>query len=457
MNVTLVDPPRGPWDLLGESVMPPLGLAYVAACLRERGHDVSIIDCNAEKIGWDGLEKRLRSTHPDVVGVGGETCHVYKAYRVFKMAKELGVEYTVAGGPHFTLNHREALTECPHLDYVVVGEGEITTAELLAALQSGREPRKILGVAYRRDGRPVYNGDRPLIEDLDSLPMPAFDLLPMEKYRLVAWGDRVTMLVSSRGCPYRCIFCSERVLWRGKWRAHSARRVVDMMEHLKDKYGKDIVWFGDDTFNLDRDRIVEICEEIRERGLDVWWGFEGRADLILRDKDIFGLMKDSGLFWVLIGVEAASDKELEAYDKGLSISHVKEAFRLLKQYDIISQAMFILGGWWETRESIKQKLKLAVELDPDFAIFTPLTPFPGTELYKMAEDMGLIEEYDLSKYDFAHFVMRSNSLSTKELRAFRSYCYRKFYRRPLKILRGVFSRNGFRRSLYLYFLRRFIM
>ena len=264
------------------------------------------------------------------------------------------------------------------------------------------------------------------------------------------------MLVSSRGCPFNCSFCSERIFWRGVWRPHSPGRVVDEMALVRTKYGKDLIWFGDDTFNLSRERNIAICREILERGLNVSWGIEARADLIVRDRDILGLMKEAGLFWVLMGVEGASDAELRRYGKGITLRQVREAFRALREHDIITQAMFIIGERWDTKASILAKERLAEELDADFVIFTPLTPFPGTPLYELAKSQGWIEEKDWSKYDLAHVIMPTETLSKREVRALMIACYRRFFLRPIKLLKGLTSRNPYRRAVNAYFLRRML-
>ena len=459
MRILLVDPPKPRWWLLADTVMPPIGLAYIAGYLRARGLWVRILDCTALRWDWGRLREAISRLEPDVVGVGGPTCYAKRALKVLRIAKEeLGPDVlTVAGGPHFTFTAEESLLENAFLDVVVVGEGEITMYELVRAFSEGRPLSSVRGIAFRdSSGRVVKTGERPLIRNLDALPLPAWDMLPMERYRLVAWGKRATMLVSSRGCPFKCSFCSERIFWRNVWRPHGPRRVVDEMELVAERYGKDLIWFGDDTFNLDRGRNVAICKEIIERGLNVAWGIEARADLIARDKDIIGLMKEAGLFWVLIGVEAASDVELRRLGKGITLSHVKKAFKVLRDHDIITQAMFIIGERYDTRESILAKERLAEELDADFAIFTPLTPFPGTPLYELAEREGWIEVRDWSKYDLAHAIMPTETLSRREVEELMISCYKRFFLRPLKLVRGLASTNPYRRAVNAYFLRRMV-
>ncbi len=457
MRVLLIDPPKPKWWLLADTVLPPIGLAYLAGYLRERGVDVRVLDCTAEGVDWGELGREIERYSPDVVGSGGPTCYADKVARVLRIAKEVdpGI-VTVAGGPHFTLTYREGLRRYPEVDFVVLGEGEVTLYELVRALERGEGVNRVKGLAYRRSGEVVTTGPRPLIRDLDSLPMPAWDLLPMERYRTVAWGS-ATMLVSSRGCPFSCSFCSERVFWRGVWRAHSAERVVAELELVAEKYGKRIVWFGDDTFNVDRGRLERICDLILERELNVNWGFEGRADLLWRDRDLLPRMREAGFFWALVGVESCFEDELERYGKRIPPELTVKVFKLLKEHDVISQAMFIIGERYDDERRILAKARFAVKLDPDFAIFTPLTPFPGTLLYEEALKEGLIEVFDYSKYDLAHAVMRTEYLSAREVQRLMGECYRMFYGRPWKIVKGALSRNRFRRAVNLYFFKRYIM
>jgi len=452
MKVLLVDPPKKKWKLLGDTIMPPIGLTYLAAYLRKHEIEVSILDCIASEIKWEKLREIIEQKQPDVIGVGTPTCYVNEAIKTVKLAKEVNQNIiTVLGGPHFTFTAEETLIKYPEVDYIVIGEGEITLFELVKAIETKKETNRIKGLAFRKENTVYKTPPRPLICNLDTLPLPAWDLLPMDKYRLVAWGNKVFMLISSRGCTFKCKFCSEREFWGGIWRPHSAQRIVNEMEHLYKRYGKNIIWFGDDTFNISRKRNIEFCNEIIERNLNVYWGFEGRADLILRDKDLIGKMKEAGLFWVLIGVEAASDEELKRYGKNITIKQVKEAFKLLRDYDIVTQAMFIIGERKDTKESIFRKVELAKELNADFAIFTPLTPLPGTQLYEEAKKQGWLEVKDYSKYDFTHAVMSTETLTVEEVNKLVVECYKKFYLRPLKIIRGIFSRNKFRRAVNLYF------
>jgi len=452
MKVLLVDPPKPQWRLLGNAVMPPIGFASLASVLRENDIEVKILDCSATQASWKELRRRIESEHPDILGSGCATCHYEEAKRVFKIAKQGDSEIiTVAGGPHFSLATNYCLDECMDVDYVVVGEGEFTLLEFCKETEK-RSPnfKRIKGLAFRTQAGPRITEPRPLIQDLDELPFPAWDLLPMDKYHIPVWGNKLTMLLTSRGCPFNCSFCSERVFWGGIWRGRSAEKIVEEMEIINSKFRKEFVWFADDTFNLDRKRNEDFCNELIERDLDMEWSFEGRTDLILRDRDLLGKMVKSGLFWILIGVEFSSKSELEAYGKALKPEDIEQTFKELKRYDLVTQAMFIVGTPKDTKESIKEKLDFAKKLEPFFVIFSPLTPLPGTEVYNEAKESHRIEVQDFSKYDFAHAIMRTETLSREEVDALILDCYKQFY--GVSRLRHLFSLNKHKRGITRYLL-----
>ncbi|HDM23354.1 cobalamin-binding protein [archaeon] len=459
MKVLLIEPFKKYWPLIGESTSPPLGLLYLASYVRENSdHDIKVIDCQVNRMKLDKLESIIEREAPDVVGVGSITPYVYDAVRVFELAKEIdeGI-VTVAGGPHFTFTVEESLRDFKCIDVIVRGEGEITLLELLNSLEKNgfntKSLKKIKGISFRLNGKPVSTSDRPLIKNVDSIPWPAYDMVPMRRYRFVVFGEKYTMILGSRGCPFRCRFCSEWRFWRGCWRPRNPVNIVDEMEFLHEKYGKEIFWFADDTFNVNGERIEAFCRELMERGLDFKWYYEGRIDYLLKYRRLLPLMEKTGNIWVLLGVEGASDHELKYYRKELSIEQIKKAFKLLKRHNIISQAMFVIGHRKETRESIMAKVKLSKKIGADFTIFTMLTPFPGSDIYEEAKRNGWIEVYDYSKYDMLHAVMPTETLSRNELQKLFNEAYRKVYGGIMQRLTGIFSRNPWKRKLYRYMIK----
>jgi len=455
VKLLLIDPPRSGWWLLEDTVMPNLGMAYLASYLKRHlgeNVEVSIVDCPAENISWRELERIIERERPDVVGVSAVTCTVNLAYKVCEMAKGVDTKIlTVVGGPHPTFLPDEALSR-DYIDVVVRGEGEETLKELLEKYSRCGKVVSVRGIHYREGNKVVRCPPRELIQPLDKIPPPAWDLLPMDKYKMSAWGRKVMIYVSSRGCPFRCKFCSEWVFWRGVWRAHSASRMFKDLKELVERYGKELIWFCDDTFNVDRERIVEFCNLILEYGLGVKWGIEARADLLYRDRDLVRLMSESGLFWVLLGVESPFDRDLKLMRKGVTREQVEKVVRVLKDHDIVVQGMFIVGTPDDTEESILSKAKYASKLDFDFVIFSPLTPLPGTELYQEVKKEGKLRVLDYDKYDFAHAILDTNHLSYKDVQRLMLKCYEEFYSAS-RVLRGLFSRNKFRRDVYWHFLK----
>jgi len=440
--------------MFGNGVAQPIHLAYLAAVLEDNEIDVDILDCSALGYGWKEYERVLEETSPDIVGVSGITPFLSAATKTVRIAKKVNPKVvTVVGGTHFTLNARQSLIDYPEIDYVVLGEGEITLLELVKALENGLDRSKVKGIAFRDGKRIRITPQRPLIEDLDTLPMPAYHKLPMDKYQFVVWGPEICVMVSSRGCPFHCRFCTEQKIWRNCWRGRSASKVVDEMELLNKKYGVKIIWFGDDCFNLNRKRNKQFLEELEQRRLDIRWYIETRVDTLLRDADLVPRMARLGLFHVLLGVESSSEYDLKYLKKNISLGETKKVVALLKKHGIIAHTNFIVGLPHDTRESIRRTIAFAKSLDPDVAVFVPLTPFPGTDLYDEMLSAGLLAETDFANFDFITPVAGTNSLSRRQLQKEIIKGYVQFYARPTKIIRSHFSRNAFVRKTFLHMFR----
>jgi anaerobic magnesium-protoporphyrin IX monomethyl ester cyclase len=256
------------------------------------------------------------------------------------------------------------------------------------------------------------------------------------------------IMVSSRGCPFNCRFCTERRIWRNRWRGRSARKIVDEMELLKTKYGIKVIWFGDDCFNLDRKRNEQFLDELEQRKLDVKWFIEARVDTLLRDADIMQRMSKLGLFYALVGAESSSENDLKFLNKNINLSETRKAVALLKKHGIITQTNFIVGLPDDTKKSIQRTVAFAKCLDPEIAIFTPLTPFPGTDLYDEFVGLGLLKETEFSKFDYLTPVARTRALSRRQLQREIIKAYAQFYG-PLKTLKNIFSRKAYARKTFV--------
>ncbi len=447
MNVLLVEPPRGQWFMFGDVVGPNTGYAQLMAYLEQEGFAIEVLDCPALGIGWEDFVDHVKARNPDVVGIGAAVCWAPSALKAFRLIHEALPRVTlVAGGLHFTFTADEVLTHNRHISYIVRGEGEVTFAELLAQLRNGTvDPTAIRGLSYAANGRVIHNEPRPFVEDLDSLPMPAYHKLPMDRYHFRNWPPFM-VITSSRGCPYQCTFCAQWKFYGQTWRGVSAKRLADEIELLYNRYGIRVIEFGDDNFNINRQRNIEFLEELKRRHLKIGWMMESRVNTIIRDQDLLPAMKEQGLFYILFGAESGINGDLEYFKKEQTVDEVKQAMRILKRNGIDTITCFVLGARHQTQAALKQTVRYAKELDPTVPVFTPLTPFPGTTLYEEAREKGWLTETDWSKFDLAHPIIGTETVSPDELGRIVRRAYLSFYMNPRRFLKRLFSRNWFVRE-----------
>jgi anaerobic magnesium-protoporphyrin IX monomethyl ester cyclase len=424
VRVLLINPPsKGIYYRLG-LVLPPLGLAYLAEMVRRRGHEVQVLDLNVDRQALDGLDW----SRWDVVGISGDTSRHPEALDIARRAKEAG-RTVVMGGYHATFMDADTL-QTGAVDYIVRGEGENVFPELVDCLGAGGNPADVPGISFLVDGQVCRTPDAQPVRDLDALPLPARDLLPMHKYRHSHLSGRLlTSMVTSRGCPHNCFFCSSSSFAGRRWRARSAKNIVDEIEHLTDRYNFKAIAFLDDNFTLNPRRVLEVCQEITRRGLDIFWWCFSRVDTIVRNERMVEEMARAGAKMVFLGLESASEAMLQAYKKGFTTDVAARAVKLLKSYGIRVWGSFIVGGLSETRETIRQTVEYARWLNPDIAEFSILTPFPGTELFRRAQAENRIATYDWSRYDGGHAVMRTEKLTQRDIALETIRAYIRFYGR----------------------------
>ncbi len=457
MKLLLVEPPKDIWFIMGDYLPPPYGIIQLGAYVERELPDVkvSVLDCNAGQVDWDALSEYIKDAKPDIVASSSlATCNTYEVARTLQTAKKVYPEiFTVTGGPHFSFLSEECLRDYPEIDAIVRGEGEVTFAETIKRRILGQPLDDVLGLTYRDEESIRKNPDRPLIEDLESLPFPGYHLVKeiMPKYHFKAMSGKdasYALVEGGRGCPHKCTFCTQWRHWCGKWRTKSPARIAAEMKYIYDEYGSRFIWLTDDNFGPG-ERAEDLADEILKLGIgdDLMWFIQMRCDDVVNIKDTLPKLRKSGLMWVMMGVESPLSEQLERYRKGIESSDAIEAVRLLKENDIFTHGMFIIGDRKDTHESIENTRRFVDHLDPDFAVFTVLTPFPGTDVYDTALEKGWIEDDNLYNYDMAHAVMGTETLSRLEVQEELYKCYNYFYGAWGRRIRGIFSTNEIKRRV----------
>ncbi len=442
MNVLLINPV---WQIREGNIwkkitgyMPPLGLSYVAGYLEKNGVNVSVIDAQAEHLPFSALVESVKET-PDFVGITTATVTSANALEIAAACRQLyPAAKIVFGGVHPTIMPGDML-KSPYVDYVIRGEGE----KSFLALVNGGKDGEISGLSYKKNGAFVHNPESPLIQDLDSLPFPAYHLLPMKLYRPTLGSYKrlpAVSIITTRGCPGKCTFCLGSYLG-GKVRMHSIKYIVDEIQMLQKDFGIKELLFYDDTFTVYRHKVLEFCREITARKTDLSWVCFARVDFV--DEEVLRAMKKAGCHQIMYGIESGSEVILANIKKKTSLSRARDIIRLTKKTGIETRAAFMLGSPGETDGTIKQTFDFAKELDPDIALFNVTTPYPGTEMYKWADSNGYLISKDWSKYDYSTAVMELPTLSAAKIAEYYRKAHKDFYGRPLYLLKRLLKIRSF--------------
>lgn len=413
--------------------VPPQGIAILAAVLRDKGYEVSVIDSVAEKLTRQEVLKRILDENPDVVGFSATTLVVTNAARIAKAIKDIRPDIvTLLGGAHFSAVPVETLNRFPEFDLGVVGEGEYTFPELLETLMENEDLAKVKGIVYREDGEPVFTPRRDLVQDLDSLPDPAWDLLPyLPKYyqHVTVRIDRVpsgSMLIS-RGClKGECTFCA-RDFYSSKTRINSPRRAVDMIKRLQAEYGIKSINFEDEDLLIFRKVLKQFCQLLIDEKVDITWAVSGRVDVI--KPDLLELMKAAGCWSISYGVESGDQQVLDNMKKHVSLEQIRDALQLTRESGISPKAFFMVGSPGETLETIRKTVDFALELPLDYFQMSYFVPLPGTEIYTNWQKYGTFDD-DWEKINIWNPIFIAHGLSREILERESMRAFRKFYLRP---------------------------
>ena len=434
----------------GLDFLPPLGLMYVAAYLEKKtNYEVEILDTQVERLKYNHIKDEIKKRNPDIIGITAMTFTLVDVIKTAKIAKEVNPNIKIIlGGPHVIIYPEETIN-IPEIDFLVLGEGEQTIKQLLDNIDNPNELKKIKGIVFRENNKIINTGRTEFIANLDDLPFPARHLTPYKKYFSVVSPNRpVTTMFTSRGCPYKCLFC-DRPTFEKFFRARSAKNVVDEMEECK-KMGIKEIFIYDDTFGVDRQRVIDICKEIIKRNLKIFWDVRTRVNTV--DTELLKKMKKAGCQRIHYGVEAGTQKILNVLRKGITLEQVEKAFEWTKRAGIETAGYFMIGSPTETKEDILKTIKFMKKLNPDYVHITITTPFPATDLYRIALEEKVISHdvwQEFAKNPLPDFIppIWEKEISREEMFSLFKTAYRSFYLRPSSILKKVLQLKSWKELL----------
>jgi len=479
MKILLVNPPQtfypGSEPPAGNL---PLGLMYIAAVLTKAGYQTEILDAfmidglfqkSGETLNvgmsFEQIKKEITSRKPDILGVAGPfTSQIENSVKVSELAKQVDPEIlTVVGGPHVTAVPQEFLEEAKSVDIAVTGEGEYTMPEIARYFEGKKSLKEILGIAYRKDEEVKINPSRPFIKNLDELPYPAYDLVEMERYLSPkkigyrSFRNRAISMITSRGCPYNCCFCSVHLHMGKGFRANSAEYVLNHIQYVVEKFNVKNIFFEDDNLTLDLARFEAICDGLIQKKIRICWETPNgvRADCL--NMNLLQKMKKSGCQSVFFGVESGDQQILDnVICKSLDLNRVVEVAKICKEIDLKTGAFYIIGFPGEKKENMQRTVDFALRLKRDFDVGMHLffaTPSYGTRLYEECRSKGYIQENLawnsfaaarqpkgmplISTQDFAPEEVKE--IAAKALEEYKKLSLRNHIKNPRKVLKTAFE------------------
>lgn len=433
MHFVFVQPPIGKRVV---SITPALSIPYLAAIVEAKHIKVSVIVSDAEGLNVKETAERVIQLRPDVVGFSIGTVAAFNSYKIARLVKEKIVNViTIAGGHHVTILPEEVLNN--GIDIVAIGEGEKTIGEFSDYLLKNRKLEDVRGIAYHQGDGITYNEAQTTIDNLDDLPLPAWHLMPIEKYNSnFQKTSRNLPVMTSRGCPGQCIFCYKG-LFGSKFRMRSPANIVREIAYLRDNFGINSFDFIDDHFAAVPKRAIEVCDLMKKEKINLPWGLPSGIRVDAVTEELLKVLKEAGCYRIGFGVESGNDQVLKFIRKHTTKDQIRKAVRLAQNMNFETDCFFIIGNLGETEQTINDTIEFAVELDPDIAQFTVAIPYPGTEMFDVLRRQNRIISFDWNDYDYfssGHQVFEHENLKYDVIKKKYSESYRRFYLRPKYVL-----------------------
>ncbi len=490
MRILLINPYQTYYKVnLGGQPMfdEPLGLGYLASYLISNGYEVRILDTLAIEnvnVEQDGdyfnygmkkkdIKRAIKAYNPDIVGITSMyTLHSKAVHDIAKIVKEVKNILVVVGGSHASILPSWILSD-KNIDLVVIGEGEETFLDIVKHLEKGRSISKIPGTAIRKNGKVKINKPRPFIKDIDSIPLPARHLLPMNLYLNDWYRQRMAMkppranMITSRGCLFNCVFCSIHSVWQHSWRGRSPENVVDEIEILVNKYGAKEIAFQDDNVSLNRNRMESICDLIIERKLNIRWCTPNGIAIWTLNKKLIDKMRKSGCYKLTFGIETGCLETQKFVRKSqINLKKAKNIIKYCNKKGLWTHSAFIIGFPYETLEQIRETINYAISTDLDMVTFWIATPYPGTDLYNVYKKENLLPTGNMLEWMAAVDKAACNTkhLTAEKIQELRNRAHQKFYSdrkrkflNPLRILKKIKSFEELKYALKLASVSRTVL
>ena len=413
------------------TINPPLSLAYLIPNAKKYA-EIKILDCLKENYNFEDFKKYIKFYKPDVVGFTAFTMEIDSVFKCAKIVKKLNEKiYTIVGGPHAS-TFPENVLEKEFIDFVFVSEAETNFPKLLKQLKGVKKNfRNISNLGFKENGKIIFN-KLILEEDLDSLPFPDFDLMNFKTYPklYLARKHPSIPILTSRGCPFNCTFCTGYKISGKKFRARSPENIMEELKLLKQKYKIKEFQIWDDNFTLDRKRAMKFCNLLIKENLDLIWWCPNGVRMETLDYELLKKMKDSGCYAIVLGIESGSEKIQKDMNKNLNFKKLKEIVNIAYRLKLRTQGFFIIGYPTETKEDIIKTIKLAKSLPLDRATFGLFQPLPGSDIYNKLKSQGKLKNIDFTKIEYSKPTSSPDGISLKELKKLQQRALFEFYFQP---------------------------